>query len=85
MKAAMTTLSPSEASILALIAEYKGSPDRLRELLGLTKGAKTRRIAQIIVSNRQSKTGSESDRQAARSIRRWADTNKKTKTRAAAC
>jgi hypothetical protein len=84
MSLGMTTLSPSDASILALIAENISSRGRAQSLLRKPKGAKARRIANLMVSAGRKTAGSKIEREAATSIRRWAAVNKNTNAKKAA-
>ena len=85
MSLEMSTLSPSDASLLALIAENISSPARAQTLLQRTKGAKARRIGNLMVSAGRKKTGSKTEREAATSIRRWAAVNKSKAKTTAGC
>lgn len=69
----MSELSPIDASMLALLAENRKSPDQVKLLLGYTSPA-VKGIAKSIVSPRA--RVSKTDRKVAAAIRRWADTNK---------
>jgi hypothetical protein len=68
----MSDLSPIDASMLALIAENRKSPAQVQKLLARTS-LSARRIAKSIISPRA--RGRKSDRQVAKSIRKWAATN----------
>jgi hypothetical protein len=68
----MSTLSPRDASLLALIAENRKSPKEVQKLLKLTSSS-ARGIAKSIVAS--APTGTKAERQVAEAIREWADTN----------
>jgi hypothetical protein len=70
----MTDLSPIDASLLALIAENRESPEQVKRLLAHTS-PKARGIAASIVSP-GAKGISKADRKTATAIRHWAATNK---------
>ena len=66
----MSTLSPRDASILALIAENRKSPTQVKRLINETS-SRARGIAKSIVAP----TGTKAQRQVADAIKQWADTN----------
>jgi hypothetical protein len=69
----MSTLSPRDASILALIAENRKSPKQVQKLLRELNSSTALGIAKSIVAS--APKGSKTERQVAEAIREWADTN----------
>jgi hypothetical protein len=68
----MSNLTPRDASMLALIAENRKSPKQVKKLMQNTSPSALG-IAKSIVAN--SSTGTKAERQVAKAIQEWADTN----------